>query len=155
MQTWDVATKYKIHNRCRSQFIVKLTIFITIQTWKYFQGYSQNKNYNHKDGFYLAKTLDVAKALFAFEVSNSPSFLFSIHQHQKFVVLMFKYDPDDESDLLKRYNKNCINLMEPPINHERIGKIVKYFSRIPIPGTNFVTAIIHVWRPWIAAKCQA
>ncbi len=108
----------------------------------HFQGYSRIKDYNHKDGFYLTKTLDMAKALFAFEISLFPSILFDIHERKKFVVLMFKYDADESSDLLKKYERNCINLVEPSIDHERIRKIVKYFSRNPIPGTNFA-ALFH------------
>ncbi len=78
----------------------------------------------------------MAKALFAHEVLYVPMPLFNIHEHKKFVVLMFKYDPD-ESDLLKRYESKSINLTELS-DHDRLEKVVKYFSREPKPGANFV-----------------
>jgi hypothetical protein len=87
----------------------------------------------------LTQTLDMAKALFAYEVLHYPNSLFNIHQDKKYIVLMFKYDPE-ESDLLKRYESKCINLMEP-YDCERVKKIARYFSRTPKPGASSLTIL--------------
>jgi len=77
----------------------------------------------------------MAKDLFLINLFNNRKlfFLYSEISHfKKIAILVFRYDAE-ELDLLKNYRDYSIDLREPS-THDRLKKIVLYYSRVPKPG---------------------
>ncbi len=75
----------------------------------------------------------MAKALYIQDILRDPMLFYNYSKSKKKIaILTFQYD-EKESDLLQKHIHKSIDLRDPSA-HDRLRKIVLFFSRHPKPG---------------------